>query len=79
MSNEEHLPAAEHPLPDDDELLEAAAIAEEDIAEVAEGETAEELAAQEEAAQEEVASPGGGSPPETGPGQEVFVDGTVGR
>ena len=42
------VPSAEHPLPDDDELLEAAAIAEEDPVEVAGGETDAELHAEED-------------------------------
>lgn len=42
------VPSAEHPLPDDDELLEAAAIAEEDPSEVVEGATPDELAVDEE-------------------------------
>ena len=42
------VPSGEHPLPDDDELLEAAAIAEEDPVAVAEGDTPRELHADEE-------------------------------
>ncbi|MCX7620685.1 MAG: nucleotide exchange factor GrpE [Acidimicrobiales bacterium] len=98
MNGGENLPAAESPLPDDEELLEAAAIAEEDIAEVEAGETAEELAAEHAAASGSggAARDGGSGEPATGavaresggsgepadvpdPGEEVFVDGTVGR
>lgn len=75
--SDEYLPAAESPLPDDDELLEAAAIAEEDIAAVEEGDTADELAAQSGAASFELDEHGESG--EHGEPEEVFVDGTVGR